>query len=82
MKPSWIGETDDRKGRGRGEEGRGEGGRTLSLEDTEDLVARHKADLGDAVRVTKGDTDLGWGEAFSSKLCDVLDDVLRRCLEP
>ena len=71
-------QTIEKEGEGR----RGEGGRTLSLEDTEDLVARHEADLGDAVRVTKGDTDLGWGEAFSSKLCDVLDDVLRRCLEP
>ena len=71
--------TADGKGR---EQRRGEGGRTLSLEDTENLVAGHETDLGDAVRVTKGDTDLGWGEALSSKLCDVLDDVLRRCLEP
>ena len=29
-----------------GEGRRGEAGRTLSLEDTEDLVARHKAGLG------------------------------------
>jgi len=57
-------------------------GRTLSLEDTENLIARHEADLGDAVRVTKGDTDLRWGEAFASELCDVLDGVLRGCLEP
>ena len=58
------------KDRGR-EEGSGWGGdgrRTLSLENTEDLVTSHEADLGDAVRVTKGDTDLGRGEALSSKL--------------
>ena len=41
-------------------------GRTLSLENTEDLVTCHEADLGDAVRVTKGDTDLGRGEGLSS----------------
>ena len=69
------------EGKGRGG-GKGMGERTLSLENTEDLVTRHEADLGDAVRVTKCDTDLGWGEALSSKLCDVLDDVLRRCLKP
>lgn len=58
------------------------GGKALSFENTEDFVACHETDLGDAVRVTKGDTDLGWSEALSSKLCDVLDDVLWRCLEP
>jgi len=68
---------EERKGRGGGD-----GGRTQSLENTEDLVTRHEADLGDAVRVTKGDADLGWSKALSSKLCDVLDDVLRGCLEP
>jgi len=57
-------------------------GEALSLEDTEDLVTRHEANLGDAVRVTKGDADLGWCEAFTSQLCDMLDDVLRGCLEP
>ena len=36
----------------------GEGRRTLSFENTEDLVACHEADLGDPVRVTKGNTDL------------------------
>ena len=35
-----------------GEDG-GEGGRTLSLEDKEDHVARQETHLGDAVRVTK-----------------------------
>ena len=71
--------SEEGKGRGGGKE---MGKRTLSLENTEDLVTRHEADLGDAVRVTKCDTDLGWGEALSGKLCDVLDDVLWRCLEP
>jgi len=33
-------------------------GETLSLKDTKDLVTRHEANLGDAVRVTKGDADL------------------------
>jgi len=69
-------ESEDGKGRG------GDGGRTLSLEDTEDLVTRHEADLGDAGRVTEGNADLRWCEAFTSELCDMLDDVLRGCLEP
>jgi len=41
-------------------------GRTLSLENTGGLVTCHEADLGDAVRVTKGGTDLGRGEGLSS----------------
>jgi len=44
------------------------GAETLSLEDTEDLVTGHEADLRDAVRVTEGDAYLGWREAFPSEL--------------
>lgn len=54
----------------------------MPLENTEDLVTSHKADLGNAVRVTKGDADLRWSKAFTSKLYDMLDDVLWGCLEP
>ena len=58
------------------------GEHTMPLENTEDLVTSHKADLGNAVRVTKGDADLRWSKAFTSKLYDMLDDVLWGCLEP
>jgi len=54
----------------------------MRLKDTEDFVAGDEADLGDAMRVTEGDTDLGRGEAFPGELDDVVDDVLRSCLEP
>jgi hypothetical protein len=50
--------------------------RTVRLEDTENFVARDKAHLGDTVRVTKCDTDLGRREALACELNDVLLDVL------
>ena len=55
---------------------------TVRLEDTEDLVTSHEADLGDTVRITEGDTDLGGRETLARELGDVLDDVLGRGLEP
>ena len=58
------------------------GGRTVGLQDTEDLVAREEAHLWDAVRVAEGDTDLGWCEALARQLADVVNDVLGRGLEP
>ena len=58
------------------ENAEGDGERTLSLENTENLISCHEADLGDTMRVTKGDTDLRWGEAFASELCDMFDDVV------
>ena len=54
----------------------------MRFEDTQDLVAGHKADLGDAVRVTEGDADLRRGETLAGELDDVLDDVLRGGLKP
>ena len=56
--------------------------RTLGLQDTEDLVTSDEANLRYAVRVTEGNTDLGWGQALAGELGDVLDDVLRGRLEP
>ena len=55
---------------------------TVRLEDTKDLVTGHEADLGDTVRITEGDTDLGGRKTLAGKLGDVLDDVLGRGLEP
>lgn len=51
--------------------------RTLGLEDTEDLVTSDEADLGDAVRVTEGNTDLRGGQALAGELGDLLDDLFR-----
>ncbi len=50
--------------------------RTIRLEDAKNFVARHKAHLGDTVRVTERNTNLGWREALACELDDVLDDVL------
>ena len=56
--------------------------RTAGFEDTENLVTSHKAHLRDTVRVTEGNTNLGRSETFAGELCDVLNDILRRSLEP
>ena len=55
---------------------------TLGFEDTEDLVSGDEADLGDAVRVTELDTDLGGGHALASELDDLLNDLFRGGFEP
>lgn len=62
-------------------EGR-EGTVTVGLEDTEDLVTSDEADLGDAVGVTEGDTDLGGSETLAGEFGDVVYDVLGGRLEP
>lgn len=56
--------------------------RTLGLEDTEDLVTSDEADLGDAVGVTEGNTDLRRGQTLAGELGDLLDDLLGGSLEP
>ena len=58
------------------------GGRTLGFEDTEDLVTGDEAHLGDTVRVTEGNTDLGWGQALAGELDDLVDDIFVCGLEP
>ena len=55
---------------------------TVRLEDTKDLVTSDKTDLGDTVRVTEGNTDLGGCKALASQLGDVLDDIVGGGLEP
>lgn len=50
--------------------------RTVGLEDTQDLVTRDEAHLGDAVRVAEGHADLRRGEALAGELADELDDVV------
>lgn len=38
--------------------------------------------LGDAVRVSEDDTDLGWGSTLLGELADLVDDLLGGGLEP
>jgi len=56
--------------------------RTLRLQDTEDLVPGHEADLGNTVRVTESDTDLRRSETLARELADLLNHVLGGGLEP
>lgn len=55
---------------------------TVGLEDSEDLVSGNALDLGDTVRVTENDTDLGWGETSSGELEDLVGNLLRGGLGP
>lgn len=54
----------------------------MSLEDTEDFVTSDESHLGDTVRVTEGNTDLGGGQTLTGELGDVLIDILGGGLEP
>ena len=57
-------------------------GETLALEDTQDLVTRHEADLSNTVAVTEGRTDLRRGNTLTSELHNVLDHLLGSGLQP
>lgn len=55
---------------------------TVRLEAAEDLGSGDGLDLGDTVRVTEDDTDLGGGETLAREAEDVLVNLLSRDLEP
>lgn len=44
---------------------------TMSLENPQDLAASDTLHLGNAMRITKNDTNLGWCQALLGKLTDV-----------
>lgn len=54
----------------------------MRLQDTKDLVTGDESDLGNAVRVTKGYTNLRGGHALPGEFDDMLHDVLGSRLEP
>ena len=56
--------------------------RTVGLQDTEDLVTSDEAHLWDTVRVAEGNTNLRGCQTLARQLRDVLDDILRRGLQP
>lgn len=56
--------------------------KSLRFKDTQDLVSRNETNLGDPMRVSKGDADLGWSQAFTGELDDVVDDVFGGGFEP
>ena len=56
--------------------------RTVALQHPENLVTGDKAHLGNTMRVTEGDTDLGWGKTLASEFNDLFFDFIRGGLEP
>lgn len=55
---------------------------TVGLQDSQDLVTGDELDLGDTVRVSQDDTDLGGAQTSSGKLEDLVTDFLRGGLGP
>ena len=56
--------------------------RTLRFKNTQDLVARYETNLRDPMRVSEGNADLGWSQAFTGEFDDVVDNVFRGGFEP
>jgi hypothetical protein len=59
-----------------------QGSPTVGLEDPQDLVSGDEPDLGDSVGVPEDYSDLGRTETPSSKLEDLVRDLLRGGLGP
>jgi hypothetical protein len=57
-------------------------GETVGLEDTENLVTSDTLDLGNAMGITKNDTNLGRGQTLLGKLEDLLANFLGGSLNP
>jgi hypothetical protein len=57
-------------------------GKTVGLEDTHNLLSSDRANLGDSVRITEDDTNLGGGKTLLGELADVLLNVGGRNLAP
>mmetsp|Transcript_7818 Transcript_7818/g.14496 ORF Transcript_7818/g.14496 Transcript_7818/m.14496 type:complete len:208 (+) Transcript_7818:383-1006(+) len=58
------------------------GGKSVGLEDTDDLLSRDGLDLCDSVRISQNDANLRGVETLSGELADVFFNVGGRSLEP
>lgn len=58
------------------------GSKSIGLEDTHNLLPGHSVDLGNAVRITKNNTNLGGGKTLLGKLADMLFDIRSGDLAP
>lgn len=56
--------------------------RTFGLQDAQDLVSSDDADLGDAVGVTEGNTNLRGSGTLTGELADLVDDLGGSGLQP
>jgi len=57
-------------------------GKAVGLEDAEDFLAGHGADLGNSIAVTEDHTDLGGGKSLPGQLLNMDLNFLRRDLKP
>jgi hypothetical protein len=58
---------------------------TFNKTDSREVEHRHTSnnlDLGDTVRVSEDNTDLGWSCTLLGELADLVDDLLGSSLEP
>jgi len=56
--------------------------RTLGLQNSENFVTGDESHLGNTMRVTKNDANLGWCQAFSCEFYNVFDDIFGRSFKP
>lgn len=56
--------------------------KSVSLEDTYDLLSSYRLNLSDTVGITKDNSDLGWGKTLLSELAYVLLNISSRNLQP
>ncbi len=57
-------------------------GRTVGLQDSENLVSRDEANLGNSVRIPQCDTNLRWRKTFPRELGDLFNDLVGSGFEP
>jgi len=57
-------------------------GEAIRLEDSENLVTSDNLDLGNTVRISEDDTDLGRSSTLLCELADLIDDLLGGGLQP
>ena len=58
------------------------GGKSIGLENTDNLLSGHSVDLSNAVRITKDDTNLGGGKTLLGKLANMLLNIRGGDLAP
>jgi hypothetical protein len=51
------------------------GGKTVGLQETNNLLSGDRLDLGDTIGITQDDTDLGGGQTLLCKLANVFFDI-------
>ncbi len=58
------------------------GGKSVGLQETNDLLSGDRLDLGDSIGITKNDTNLGRGQTLLCKLANLFFDIRGGDLQP